>query len=338
MKLAIHNGKGWNIKWIEYCQRNNIPYIIVNCYDSDIILQLKKMQITHLMWHFDHNLPKDILMARNVLYSAAHIGIITFPDYNTCWHFDDKVSQKYLLEAIKAPIVPSYAFYSKKEALNWLKSDAKYPLVSKLRRGAGSYNVKLIKNIGEAKKYTKKMFRKGIHPTPGYLADTKNKLKVAGNFKGIVKRLKKAPNFFKVMSTSKHGFPKEKGYVYFQNFIPGNTEDIRVVVVENKVWAFKRKVREGDFRASGSGMIDYNLKNIPLHLIKTSYEISKKLKTQSIAFDYVKDANENYYIVEISYGYVGEPIYNCQGYWDENFDFIEKHIWPEYIILNNFIK
>lgn len=103
MTLAIHNGTSWNEKWINYCIKNKIAYLRVNCYETEIINQLKENGITHLMWHFHHSKAKDILMARNVLYAAAKMGIKTFPDFDTCWHFDDKISQKYLLEALDAP-------------------------------------------------------------------------------------------------------------------------------------------------------------------------------------------------------------------------------------------
>ena len=248
MKLAIHNGKLWNKNWREYCDKKEIPFIEVDCLDNYIIETLKKNKITHLLWHFSHNSPADILTARNVLFAASKIGIKTFPDYNTCWHFDDKISQKYLLEAIGAPLVPTYTFYSKKDALIWLKNEANYPVVTKLRRGAGSYNVKLLSNYRNARIYVNDMFGNGKKPTPGFLADGKNKLKVAKNLKGILNRLKKAPNFFRLVKNGKM-FPREKGYVYFQDFIPGNEYDLRIAVVDNYICAFKRKVRAGDFRA-----------------------------------------------------------------------------------------
>ncbi len=338
MKIAIHDGNGWNIKWQLYCKAEGIPYKLVNCYNTNIIQQLKDEGITHLMWHFHHLLFKDILIARSVLYSATKIGIKTFPDFNTCYHFDDKISQKYLLEAIGAPLVPSYVFYDKKEAMKWLKNEARYPLVAKLRRGAGSYNVCLLNNYKQAKTYTDKMFGRGLQPVPGYLADIKNKLKVASSLNGIIKRIKKAPNYFKIMYKGRHDFPNEKGYVYFQDFIAGNKEDIRIAVVGNKIWSFKRKVRAGDFRASGSGMIDYDTKNLPIQLIKRAFEVSQKLKAQSIAFDFVKDKSGNYYIVEMSYGYAGEVVYNCPGYWNESLVYEKGHIWPEIIIIQNFIN
>ena len=49
----------------------------------------------------------------------------------------------------------------------------------------------------------------------------------------------------------------EKGYIYFQEFIPDNDFDIRVIVIGDKAFAIKRMVRENDFRASGSGSILY---------------------------------------------------------------------------------
>jgi len=335
MKLAIHNGISWNKKWIDYCQKNNIEHIVLNCYDSDIINQLKINEVTHLMWHFHHSKAKDILMARNVLYSAKNLGIKTFPDFETCWHFDDKISQKYLLESVDAPLVPSYAFFDKKEAYIWLENEAKFPIVAKLRRGAGSYNVILLKDLGAAKKYVNKMFSTGIHPTPGYIADVKNKLKVAGNLQGIFNKLKKAPNFFKMVMNGKKEFPVEKGYVYFQDFIPNNKFDTRIAIIDNIALGEKRYIRENDFRASGSGIFDYE--NIDVEAIKIAFQIKNKLRVQTIAFDFVNDIDNKPLIVEISYGFGTNGISKSPGYWNENLDFINTKINPVDLIIQKFI-
>jgi len=336
MRIAIHNGEGWKKTWITYCKQNQIDFEIVNCYDFEIIHKLKKFDI--LLWHFDHASPKDILMARNVLYSAEKMGLKVFPNFNTCWHFDDKVSQKYLLEAINAPFVSSWVFYNISEAHTWLKNEAVYPLVAKLRRGAGSYNVKLINSFSQAKHYCRIMFGKGVLPTPGYLADTKNKFIVAGNLSGIVNRLKKAPGFYKMVKDGRKSFPKEKGYVYFQKFVPGNTHDLRVTVIDNKAWAYRRKVRKNDFRASGSGIIDYDMKMIPEKVIKDSFNVARALGSQSIALDYVQCSNSDYKIVELSYGYVSIVVYNCPGYWNQNLELIKSHRHPEVEIITSLIN
>ena len=115
----------------------------------------------------------------------------------------------------------------------------------------------------------------------------------------------------------------EKGYVYFQEFIPDNKFDIRVVVIGDKAFALKRMTRKNDFRASGSGNIVYDKNQIDERCIKTSFEVNEKIKSQSIAFDYVFDKNNNPLIVEISYGY-SAPAYDiCEGYWTRDLQWHE---------------
>lgn len=334
MKIAIHDGNGWNKRWIQYVKDNNIPYILVDCYSNDIISILKNNYVTHLMWHFSHNLPTDIFMARNILFSAQQSGIKVYPDINSSWHFDDKVSQKYLLECIEAPLVPSHVFYDENKALEWAKI-VDYPKVAKLRRGAGSYNVKLLKNNKEANKYIKEMFRIGVKPSPGYLADVKTKMKVAGSISGVVKRLKKAPKFFKMVYQSKKGFPKEKGYVYFQDFIPDNTCDYRIIVVNSKVYGMKRMVREGDFRASGAGLFDYS--EIDENIINIARNMANKLNMLSVAFDFVIDNNNEPLIVEISYGFGTEGSSKVKLYWNEHNEKTLGTIDAPYEVITGFL-
>ena len=147
MKIAIHKRKD-SISdrldiWIEYCQSNNIPYKIVDCYQNDILAQLSDCD--GLMWHWDLNDYKAALFSKQLTLSLEKKGLKVFPSGSTAWHYDDKVGQKYLLESINAPLVPTHIFYSKSDALDWIKS-ARFPLVFKLRGGAASINVKLVKN------------------------------------------------------------------------------------------------------------------------------------------------------------------------------------------------
>jgi len=113
MKIAIHHSEGhFSTRWMEYCLKNEIDYKIVNAYSSNIIAQIIDCDI--FMWHHDGYYHQDILAAKNILFALEHAGKKVFPDFNTGWHFDDKVAQKYLLEAIGAPLIPSYVFYDKK--------------------------------------------------------------------------------------------------------------------------------------------------------------------------------------------------------------------------------
>src|SRR5690606_32178503 len=158
--IAIHSeNTDFSKRWINYCKEKEIPYKIVNCYDTDIVDQVRGC--TALFWHHNHRSFEDLLFAKQLLFALEHAGIKVFPDFKTGWHFDDKVAQKYLFEASGVPLVPSYVFYDKQQALEWAKNTT-YPKVFKLRGGAGSSNVKLVKNYFENKKIINKAFKKGF--------------------------------------------------------------------------------------------------------------------------------------------------------------------------------
>src|SRR5690606_38856884 len=92
------------------------------------------------------------------------LGVLVFPGTSTCWHYDDKIGQKYLLETVGAPLIASHVFYEEQTALEWLHT-AQFPVVWKLRGGAGSQNVRLIKNIGKARAIVRRSFGRGWRAT-----------------------------------------------------------------------------------------------------------------------------------------------------------------------------
>src|SRR5690625_203448 len=188
MKLAIHNSKtGFHPRWIAYCEKEQIPYKLVDCYASDIIRQVEDCDA--LLWHHHHTGVKDVLFAKKLLFALEQAGKVVFPDFNTGWHFDDKVAQKYLLEAVNAPLVPSYVFYDKDKAQEWANNTL-YPKVFKLKGGAGSFNVRLVKNKLEAIKLIHKSFNRGIsqYDRIGHLKERVRKFKSGqDNFIGILK-------------------------------------------------------------------------------------------------------------------------------------------------------
>lgn len=316
MKIAIHHTSGsFSDRWIEYCKEKGIFYKIVDAYSSDIVRQVSDCDA--FMWHHHHANYKDVLFAKQLLYSLQVAGKRVFPDFNTVWHFDDKVGQKYLLEAVDAPLVPSYVFYTKREALDWIeKTD--FPKVFKLRGGAGASNVKLAKTKSDAVRLVNKAFGKGFpqFDRAAYLKERYGKWRSGKDtFLGVCKGL--ARLFIPTEFSKMHA--REKGYAYFQEFIPGNKFDIRIVVIGyDKAFGLKRLVRKGDFRASGSGNIVYDRAGIDERCVQISFDIARKLRTQSLALDFVFDEENNPLIVEISYGYSIKAYYKCEGYWTDD--------------------
>lgn len=326
MKIAIHNSNtGFHVRWIAYCKKNNIAYKLVDCYDTNIIEHLKECRV--LMWHHNQASPKDILFAKQLLFSLEQSGINVFPNFNTAWHFDDKVGQKYLLEAIKAPLVPSYVFYSKKTALAWVQKTS-FPKVFKLRGGAGSANVKLARSKKAAVSLVNKAFKKGFKQYEP-LSNLKERWRKYREGKtdlwDVIKggiRIFIEPQYSKIKGN-------ERGYVYFQEFIPNNDCDIRIITIAGKAFALKRMVREGDFRASGSGDFKVAKEEFDERCVKIALESNEILKAQCLAYDFIFDENNNPLIVEISFGFIKEVYDPCPGYWDENLNWYEGKFIPQ---------
>lgn len=325
--IAIHNNKrtsSFQYRWIDYCDKNNIPYRLVDSYSTDVIKEIEGC--TAFMWHYYQADPRDIVMAKPLLFALEQSGIRVFPDFNTAWHFDDKVSQKYLLEALGIYLAPAWVFYDKTPALEWIdKTD--FPKVFKLRGGAGSQNVQLVRTKQQAKKVIKKAFGKGF---PAYNAwgDFKDRARKWRSGKttaiNVIKPLVKLfrpPRYATVMGN-------ESNYVYFQEFMPGNDSDTRIIVIDKKAFALKRFVRQNDFRASGSGVFEYAREIFDERCIKLAFEYTEKLDAQCVAFDFVFDKDNNPVVIEISYGFSNYGYDDCPGYWDHNLNWVEGKFNP----------
>ncbi|RZK27006.1 MAG: hypothetical protein EOO43_00995 [Flavobacterium sp.] len=334
MQLAIHKEVGsFSDYWIPYFERANIPFKIVSCYDSDIVEQLNDCDA--LLWHHNHGNYRDVLFAKSLLFSLQQSGKKVFPNFETAWHFDDKVGQKYLFECLNLPAVPAYVFYDKRNAFEWINYTT-FPKVFKLRGGAGSANVSLVRSKSEAIKKVNRAFGRGFSQFNGvdYFIDCLGKFKekklgTLDLFKAFG-RIFITTEFAKMRSA-------EKGYAYFQEFVPNNDSDIRIIVIGSRAFAIKRMVRKDDFRASGSGTVIYDKELFDRSLIALSFEAAEKLETQCCAFDFVFDENNKPLIVEISYGFASKAYFKCPGYWTRNLDFIEKEIEPHVWMVEDLI-
>lgn len=316
MKIAIHDRKNsYSTRWIEYCKEKGIEHKIVNAYDSDIIEQIKDCDI--FLWHHHHGDYKDNLFAKQLLFSLEQSGKIVFPNFNTGWHFDDKLGQKYLFETHQIQAAKSWAFYDKKSAYRWI-DETNFPKVFKLRGGAGSSNVYLVKNKKQAQKLVKKAFGRGFSSNSLRLAYDKWKLWISGKvpFFDFAKYI---AFFLFPKKFNKHLISVQKGYAYFQEFIPNQGCDYRVEITNDKAITMIRSVRKGDFRASGSNNINKNPNDFPKDVLDFCFNIVDKLGLQSAALDIVKDIRTGQpYLIECSYAYGVDPDEFDHGYWTKD--------------------
>ena len=338
--IAIHYQGGGNFfctRWKQYCEDNNIPFKLVSCYDNDILEQLNDCDA--LLWHVNNLDYRDQLLARNLINALENRDIITYPNNKTLWHFDDKVAQKYLFESVDAPLVKSYVFYNKSDALNWIKKTT-FPKVFKLAKGGAAVNVYLIKNKKHAARMVKRAFNKGfpvLSMKKIFLERLRKFTKGQEPFIGVIKgfiRLFIATPFVNMSSN-------EKGYAYFQEFLPDNSFDIRVSIAGLKAMAGKRTVRENDFRASGSGMITWKKEEIDINCVRIAFETSKLLGLQSAGYDFIYDEKGELRIVEVSF--VQDPCRksygDLAGYWDSELNWHEEdNFYFEDWILESILK
>ena len=336
MPLAIHHReRSFSDRWITYCVEQRIPYTVVNCLDTDIIQKLAYTEA--LLWHWDHNDPRELFAARHVLMSVEAMSMVIFPNISTCWHFDDKVAQKYLLEAIGAPLVPTHIFYDPETARRWI-DNASFPKVFKLRRGAGSLNVRLVRTRDEARALAKQAFAHGFKPVPEYWNDAGKRYRIARRRRDLLGVLSRLPKTLVEIWQKNQIMGREKGYLYLQDFLPDNQFDTRVTIIGDRAFAFIRRVRPGDFRASGSGEIDYDPQKIRVQCIEMAFEVAKKIGSQSMAFDFIATPDGRPMIAEISYCYVAAAVYDCPGHWDDMLNWHPGHTWPQDAILIDLLE
>ncbi|MBD3794189.1 MAG: hypothetical protein IE889_08580, partial [Campylobacterales bacterium] len=209
--------------------------------------------------------------------------------------------------------------------------------VFKLRNGAGSDNVQLL-HKKEAKRYIQKAFGKGFLPS-NRSANLREKIwsfrrdKTLNSFFNISKGIYR----FLFPHPVSRELPIERNYVYAQDFIENCDHDIRVFVIGDRAVTKKRFVRDGDFRASGSGKMTWDIEQIPKSCVQTAFEITDQLGMQSAAFDFVKDGDE-YKIVEISYAASEKGFPDCPGYWNRDLSWTRTPLRVEYFIMEDMLK
>jgi glutathione synthase/RimK-type ligase-like ATP-grasp enzyme len=333
--IGIHDAPGsFSDRWIEWCLRKEIPFQRLNCLSTDIVRQCAGLRA--VLWHWTLVSLEEPLVARQIIAALEQAGIIVFPSMATCWHYDDKVGQKFLLESIGAPLIPTWVFTDPADAREWM-ADATWPKVFKLRGGAGSENVQLVPSRQYAEALCQRAFGAGFPASAGYLYDAPARLRNTGGWREFYAKLKRAPRSLAETLRRRRYAPKQRGYVLFQEFMPGNDFDTRVTIIGNRAFGALRRNRPNDFRASGSGDCLFDPEQVDRRCVPIAFEVARKLRTQSLACDFLFDAGRNPRICEISYCSVASPVYDCQGYWDQEFGWHAGHFWPQDVILEDLL-
>jgi len=329
-KTVDHNGKylAVNTAYEKILAYNKIRFLRLEAEAPGFWEKIRTLDLFILRWN---QMDSKRQLAHDLLpVIEGRLGVSCFPNQNTCWHYDDKVKQYLLLKPFGFPMIKSHIFWNRKTALDWADI-ADYPQVFKLRGGAGSQNVLLIKNRRQAQKLIRRIFGRGIYPEKFFHAGSirvkhfslyRELHHLAGNIYRRIRGIDVSP-FWQI----------HKNYALFQNFLPGNKFDTRVTVIGERAFVYRRMVRQDDFRASGSGLNDYDIDKVDMRCVKIAFEVSSALKFQSMAYDFLLDRENQPQFCEISYTFVSRYIFKCPGYFDPQLQWHGGHFWPEYLHL-----
>ena len=259
--------------------------------------------------------------AAKMHFMDAYLKKRMMPNYATIWHFENKIAQSYLMQNQGIPTPKTLASFDYHDAVSLLQKE-RFPLVFKEPHGAGSSNVKLVASMREAKSDLARIFSHQLWMESKARAGSGARA-LSGN---AVQRWLWNKIFDRVLRRER--LPA----VYWQEFIPGNDADLRITAIGDRyAFGFWRKNRPGDFRASGSGLIDY-VRPVPEEAVSLCLSINKKLKFDSMAYDILIRGKE-FLITEISCGYLDTAIYNTPGHYrveaDGRLSFNTGHVWPQ---------
>lgn len=249
--------------------------------------------------------------------------------------FDDKVKQSIRLSTLSIP-TPFFIYReSFKEAASACKS-LQLPVVFKLKKGAGSSNVRLIKSKIGLMYYLMRSFTIGFASVSYFrigcdlISKTFVKFQVLSLLRGL-KYLMYSPIGL-ILNASN----RERGYIYLQEFVPDQEGDIRVLVAFDRFVVLERGNRHKDFRASGSGLFRFP-ERVDTLLLKNANEIANKLDTRWVALDFLVD-HGSYKLIEYSYGcslktYIGKGFFSLDG----NFHYTNEFNPLEYYLSRTYL-
>lgn len=340
MRIGIHPDNMWGTsyseKWVEFLDARGAEVKMLDLLAPDFLEQVKDCD--GVMWRWFH-IQEHKQSAKNILALLENqLQKPVFPNSNTAWHFDEKVCQYFLLKALEAPVPESWVFWDYERAADWVQNAA-YPLVFKLTVGAGASNVLKVDRVEEARKLIRRMFKQGVFP--GTMNEFRSQF-IPRNSRELREKLLRPFAAVKYLCTGQYPplpspwWKPECSYAYFQEFLPNNNFDTRVSVIGDRAFAFRRMNRKDDFRASGSGSIDWDQTKIDERCLEIAFDVSRKGNFQTMAYDFLYRADEPV-ICEMSYAFVDTAVYQCPGYWDSRLNWHAGQMWPEEAQVEDFL-
>ncbi len=325
--VALDRFYGWHTRFMDALERAR---------SSGAAIEFELVDLDRHDWipavtPFDAVLCKSPVMGREssahfkekVYFLETHLGKVVFPNFKTVWHYDSKIAQSYVFTHAGVPTPPTFASFEYHDAVRCLDRSPP-PYVFKGSAGAGSEEVWLVKSLDSARKLVEKTFAYQLWREARRASGTAARALSAARLLGRPWMRRRVVDRLLDRDVSRP--------VYWQQFVDGNPADLRVTVIGRRhACAFWRGNRPNDFRASGSGLIDYS-RLVPDDALKLCFELTHKMDYDSMAFDLLVHDNK-FVVIEMSYLYLAEAIANAPGIYERGEDgsvrFVLGQRWPQ---------
>ena len=305
-EVVLRNGESqsYSKRWFEVARDLDVEAVSVDVFASDVIKTISTCDA--FMWRYDPSAHLRLYAHRLLTGIEEGLGLPVFPSLESRWHFEDKVGQFYFLAVAGIPTPATSVFWTREQAARFC-DDATYPFVLKLATGYQASNVRLVVSRGEALFYVDQLFGHGTISL-GYRPASRTRL--------LLRRFRAAVELFNGKNPYGPTAEADLQYGYFlaQEFLPDNKFDVRVTVTGNRAFVFRRFNRPGDFRASGSGNIDWNPTQISEDAVRLGYRVAQKLRSQTVTVDIIRRHTEPV-IVELGLAYASWAVRDCPGHW-----------------------
>ena len=245
-------------KYRNFLVENQIDYEIYDIHRSD--WRRRAAQFDLVVWR-PMGFPSELDECRRKFYVLErHMGKVCYPCLDEALLYEDKILQYELLRLHDIPVIDTFVSHSREETVAGL-SRWRYPAVWKIAAGSGSYGVELVPDRRTAERWVRRAF----------------------SFSG---------------RRSYWPYMGQKDYVLVQPLVLNEGFDLRVLVVGDVAVGYYRQVPEGDFRASGMGLVDKVV--LPTDAVKLARRAAQALDSPCLAVDMLRDTAGELLVIEVS--------------------------------------
>lgn len=245
-------------KYSHFCEQNALPFEVYDIHAHDWLTQARRFDIIVGIWSCELHCLEELREKFWMLETQLHKA--TFPSSSHAFLYENKRLESYIASIHGISFVRTFISHKREDALALLDK-LPYPVVSKRVPSSGSVGAELVRTPRRARAIIKRVF---------------------------------SPSGRKTQFPYAH----QKDCIYFQEFIPNDGYDLRVIVVGNWVFGYYRKTLPGDFRASGMNLVEK--RDLPKAAMALALQLNAVVNSPMLVVDMLHGVDGQFHIIEYS--------------------------------------